>query len=70
MSPIVRAAKLMLNGLVFITLIACAIWCAAFIYFFLAYGLFESLTFAIGSVSLIAIIYGMKRHGHHRCDHR
>jgi len=62
MSPIVRAAKLMLNGLIFITLIACAIWCAAFIYFFLAYGLLESLAFALGSISLLSIIYGMKHH--------
>ena len=62
MSPIVRAAKLMLNGLIFITLIACAIWCAAFIYFFLAYELLESLAFALGSIHLLVLICGMICH--------
>ena len=62
MSPIVRAAKLMLNGLIFITLIACAIWCAAFIYFFLAYGLLESLAFALGSIYLLVLVCSMIYH--------
>lgn len=62
MSPIVRAAKLMLNGLVFITLIACAIWLAAFIYFFLAYGLTEAIAFAIVSISLIMLVCSMIYH--------
>ena len=62
MSLIVRAAKLMFNGLVFIILIACAIWCAAVIYFFLAYGLTEAIAFAIVSISLIILVCSMIYH--------
>ena len=68
MSPIVRAAKLMLNGLIFIILITFAIWCAAFIYLLVVYGPFEAIVFAAGSIMLLVIIYGMKRSDDRRRD--
>ena len=70
MSPVARAAKLMLNGLIFIILAACTIWCAAFIYLFVVYGPFEAIVFATGSIMLLAIIYGMKRSDDRRRDRR
>lgn len=63
MSPIVRSAKLMFNGLVFIILIACATWLVITIHFFVAYGPLEAVTFALGSLALISLIYGMIHHG-------
>ncbi len=74
MSPIVRVAHFMGMSFFAIIMLLCAAWCAAFIYLFVVYGPFEAIVLATGSIMLLAIIYGMKRHGHHRydheCDHR
>ena len=69
MSPVVRIAKFALSGFILFILMMCAAWLAIIAYILVAYGPLESLAFALGSASLIAIIYGMKRHGHHRYDH-
>ena len=69
MSPIVRT--IYFAGVSFLTIIVllCTAWLATTVYLFVAYGLLESLTFTLGSASIIVIIYGMKRHDYHKYDH-
>lgn len=62
MSHVARTVKFMLDIFILIILIACAIWWAAFIYFFLAYGLAEAIAFAIVSISLIILVCSMIYH--------
>ena len=62
MSPVVRIAKFALSGFILLILMMCAVWLAIIAYIFVAYGTLESLAFALGSISLLSIIYGMKHH--------
>lgn len=59
MSPVARTVKFMLDIFILIILIACAIWWATLIYIVKAYGLPEGALFALASVSIPSIIYGM-----------
>lgn len=62
MSPIVRTAYF--AGVSFLTVIMllCAAWLAALICLLAVYGPLEGVTFVLGSISLLSIIYGMKHH--------
>ena len=63
MSPIVRVAHFM--GMSFFAIVAllCAAWLVITIHFFVAYGPLEAVTFALGILALISLIYGMIHHG-------
>lgn len=70
MSPIAKMAKFMFDASITIVVLLCVIWLMIAIHLFMVYGLFEGLTFIMGSISLLSIIYGIKRHDHHRYDRR
>ena len=63
MSPIVRRVKFAFNGFILFILMMCVAWLVAFIHLFMTYGIFESMVFAMGSLALISLIYGMIHHG-------
>ena len=62
MSPVVRIAKFALSGFILFILMMCAVWLAALICLLAVYGPLEGVAFALGSISLLSIIYGMKHH--------
>ena len=62
MSPVVRIAKSALNGFILFILMMCAAWLVITIHLFVVYGLLESLTFAMGSIYLLVLIFSMIYH--------
>ena len=62
MSPIVRMAYFVGVSFLAIIMLLCAVWWAALICLLAVYGPLEGVAFALGSISLLSIIYGMKHH--------
>ena len=62
MSPIVRMAYFVGVSFLAIIVLLCAAWWAALICLLAVYGPLEGVAFALGSVSLPVLIYGMKHH--------
>ena len=75
MSPVVKMAKFMFDASITIVVLLCVIWGMIAIRLFMVYGLFESLTFVLGSI-LLSILVCKRDHSHHKydrkydCDHR
>ena len=63
MSPIAKMAKFTFNVFIAIIVLLCAAWLVITIHFFVTYGPLEAVTFALGSLALISLIYGMIHHG-------
>ncbi len=63
MSPIAKMAKFMFDASITIVVLLGATWCTVLIHFFVTYGPLEAVTFALGSLALISLIYGMIHHG-------
>lgn len=70
MDLINRAVVLMVRTFITITLLLCTAWCAITIHLLMVYGPLEGITFAMGSIMLLVIIYGMKRSDDRRRDRR
>lgn len=68
MSPIVRVVHFMGKSLLIIVALLCVAWWAVLIHLFVVYGPLEAIVFAMGSIMLPVIIYGMERHSHHKYD--
>ena len=62
MSPIAKMAKFVFDASITIVVLLCAAWLVITIHFFVTYGPLEAVTFALGSLALISLIYGMKHH--------
>lgn len=62
MSPIVRTAYFAGVSFLAIIVLLCAAWLTAVIYFLVAYGLTEGITFALGSIYLFVLVFSMIYH--------
>ena len=63
MNHVVKTVVFMGKTVLFIFALICAAWLAITIHFSVAYGPLEAVTFALGSLALISLIYGMIHHG-------
>jgi len=62
MNPVVRVAYFAGISFLVIIVLLCAAWLAAVIYFLVAYGLTEGITFALGSIYLFVLVFSMIYH--------
>ena len=69
MSPIAKMAKFMFDASITIVVLLCVIWGMIAIRLFMVYGLFESLTFVLGSI-LLSILVCKRDHSHHKYDRK
>ena len=70
MHPVVRTTVFAGKSFLLIIALLCAVWWTAFIYIVKAYGLPEGALFALASVSIPSIIYGMIQQRRRRQQHR
>ena len=70
MNPVVRTTVFAGKSFLIITALLCAIWWATLIYIVKAYGLPAGALFALASVSIPSIIYGMIQQQRRRQQHR
>ena len=63
MNHVVKTVVFMGKTFLLAIVLLCTAWCTVFVYCLVVYGLLESMVLAMGSIMLLAIIYGMIHHG-------